>query len=257
MWIRTFPMGGHNFTNQLVESFKLGYPKAEKLKREADQSQHARHILQAMRPVFTDLAQDVQRSIGYYQSLHKDANLTRLIGLGATFHLPGLPQYLKQQLGMEVYRLEEWKRPVLTDLGEERTKVYQDSSLEMATAMRPGPPGRWAAVDRRQPHPGDRRAPRVSGARRSSGSAWRRASASWPPGPCSFVRSWTSRRSRPPRATRRHRGAIRQAINTSQRLKSEAEQAGVTGRAPGRPACLARGVAADPDARCTRTCWPT
>ncbi|MEZ6235369.1 MAG: type IV pilus assembly protein PilM [Phycisphaerales bacterium] len=134
VWIRTFPMGGHNFTNQLVESFKLGYPKAEKLKREADQSQHARHILQAMRPVFTDLAQDVQRSIGYYQSLHKDAKLTRLIGLGATFHLPGLRKYLKQQLGMEVYRLEEWKRPIVSDLGDERATQFHAAAMEMSTA---------------------------------------------------------------------------------------------------------------------------
>ena len=40
-------------------------------------------VFQAMRPVFTDLATEVQRSIGYYQALHKDANLTRLIGVGS------------------------------------------------------------------------------------------------------------------------------------------------------------------------------
>ncbi|MCA9288756.1 MAG: hypothetical protein KDA05_09245, partial [Phycisphaerales bacterium] len=93
-----------------------------------------RHILQAMRPVFTDLAQDVQRSIGYYQSLHKDAKLTRLIGLGATFHLPGLRKYLKQQLGMEVYRLEEWKRPIVSDLGDERAAQFHAAAMEMSTA---------------------------------------------------------------------------------------------------------------------------
>ena len=44
VWIRTFPMGGHNFTNQLVESFKLGYPKAEKLKREAIEPARPAHL---------------------------------------------------------------------------------------------------------------------------------------------------------------------------------------------------------------------
>ena len=101
LWIRTFPVGGHQFTQALVDAFKLSYAKADALKLQAEQSKHFRHILQAMRPVFSDLAQDVQRSIGYYQSSHKDANLTRLIGLGSTFNLPGLRKYLGQQLQME------------------------------------------------------------------------------------------------------------------------------------------------------------
>ncbi|MCB1282427.1 MAG: type IV pilus assembly protein PilM, partial [Salinibacterium sp.] len=110
VWVRTFPLGGHEFTQALVEAFKLSYPKAEKLKRDAEQSKHARHVFQALRPVFSDLAQDIQRSIGYYQSLHRDADLSRLIGVGSTFQLPGMRKYLKQQLDLNVYRLERFKR---------------------------------------------------------------------------------------------------------------------------------------------------
>jgi type IV pilus assembly protein PilM len=108
MWIRTFPLGGHQFTDALVGAFKLGYAKAERLKCEAESSQHAKHVLQAMRPVFSDLVTEVQRSIGYYQSLHRDANLTRLVALGSTFQLPGLRKYLSQQLQMEVTRPESF-----------------------------------------------------------------------------------------------------------------------------------------------------
>lgn len=110
VWIRTFQIGGHQFTEALVEAFKLSYSKAETLKEQSEQSKHARHILQAMRPVFGDIAQEVQRSIGYYQSSHRDANLTRLIALGSTFNLPGLRKYLGQQLQMEVIRLEKFGR---------------------------------------------------------------------------------------------------------------------------------------------------
>ncbi len=109
-WIRTFPIGGHNFTEALISSFKLTYSKAEKLKSEAQTSKYRRQILSAMRPVFADLAQDVQRSIGYYQSLHREANLTRLIGVGSTFKLPGLRKFLSQQVQMEISRLDEFKR---------------------------------------------------------------------------------------------------------------------------------------------------
>lgn len=131
VWVRTFPIGGHEFTNALVEAFKLSYPKAEKLKREAEQSKHARHVFQALRPVFSDLVQDVQRSIGYYQSMHPDANLERLVGMGSTFQLPGLRKYLKQQLGMNVYRLEKYKK--LTSEGP-RAAEFEAHSLNFATA---------------------------------------------------------------------------------------------------------------------------
>lgn len=139
MWVRTFPLGGHQFTEALVSAFQIGYPKAEKLKQEAEDSKHARQVFQAMRPVFTDLGQDIQRSIGYYQSLHKDANLQRVILIGATANLPGLRKYLKQQLGIEVYRVEEFKKANLLPLdggkdGGERAAKFKVRALDMTTA---------------------------------------------------------------------------------------------------------------------------
>ena len=131
VWVRTFPIGGHQFTEALVETFKVPYSKAEKLKREAEQTKHARHVFQAMRPVFTDLVQEVQRSIGYYQSLHPDAELKRLIGTGSTFRLPGLRKYLKQQLQLDVYRLEQFKKITVDDA---RAGEFQVASLNLATA---------------------------------------------------------------------------------------------------------------------------
>jgi len=131
VWVRTFPIGGHQFTEALVNSFKLSYSKAEKLKREAEQSKHARHVFQAMRPVFSDLVQEIQRSIGFYQSVHADCDLKRLIGLGSTFRLPGLRKYLKQQLNLDVYRLEQFKK--LTFEGP-RAGEFQAASFNMATA---------------------------------------------------------------------------------------------------------------------------
>lgn len=131
VWVRTFPLGGHQFTDALVTSFKLSYSKAERLKREAEQTKHARHVFQAMRPVFTDLVQEVQRSIGYYQSMHAGADLKRLIGLGSTFRLPGLRKYLKQQLHMDIYRIEEFKR---AKAPAGREAEFDEASLNLATA---------------------------------------------------------------------------------------------------------------------------
>lgn len=131
VWVRTFPIGGHQFTEALVSAFKLSYSKAEKLKRESDQSKHARHVFQAMRPVFSDIVGEIQRSIGFYQSVHADADLKRLIGLGSTFRLPGLRKYLKQQLQLDVYRLEQFKK---INMEGPRAGEFQASSVNMATA---------------------------------------------------------------------------------------------------------------------------
>lgn len=131
VWVRTFPIGGHQFTEALVSAFKLSYTKAEKLKREAEQTKHARHVFQAMRPIFGDLAQEIQRSIGFYQSVHPDADLKRLIGLGSTFKLPGLRKYLKQQLQLDVYRIEQFKK---LSLDGPQAGEFQAASLNLTTA---------------------------------------------------------------------------------------------------------------------------
>jgi type IV pilus assembly protein PilM len=139
VWVRTVPIGGHHFTEALVNAFKLSYPKAEKLKKEVESGANSKHIAQAMRPVFSDLAQEVQRSIGYYQSLHKDAKLTRLIGMGSTFLMPGIRKFLKQQLSasvgpMDVTRIEEFERLKFTGLGDERrAEELRNNLLTMST----------------------------------------------------------------------------------------------------------------------------
>lgn len=131
VWIRTFPLGGHHFTEALAETFKLSYSKAEKLKREAETSKYKRHIFQALKPILSDLVQDVQRSIGYYQDTHPDAKLQRLIGIGSTFKLLGLRKLLSQQMKIDVYRLESFKRISVDGPG---AVDFEAASLGMVTA---------------------------------------------------------------------------------------------------------------------------
>lgn len=131
VWVRTFPLGGHHFTEALSETFKLSYSKAEKLKREAETSKYKRHIFQALKPILSDLVQDVQRSIGYYQDTHPDAKLERLIGVGSTFKLLGLRKLLSQQLKIDVYRLESFKRISVDGPG---AADFEAASLNMVTA---------------------------------------------------------------------------------------------------------------------------
>jgi len=104
LWTRTVPIGGNRFTEALVKSFKLSFSKAESLKRTAVTSKYARQIFQAMRPIFADLVQELQRSIGFYSSTHRDTHVQRVIGVGNAFQLPGLQKYLQQNLSLNVER---------------------------------------------------------------------------------------------------------------------------------------------------------
>ncbi len=131
IWLRTLPLGGNTFTEALVKAFKLSYHKAEKLKKEAATSKYARQIFQAMRPVFADLVQELQRSLGYYQSLNRDANLTKLVCVGSTFKLPGLQKFLKQQLQMDVDRPDRFKRISVDD---KQASEFADKAINLATA---------------------------------------------------------------------------------------------------------------------------
>ena len=108
VWLRSIPIGGNSFTETLVKSFKLSFAKAEDLKRNAGTSKYARQIFQAMRPVFADLVAEIQRSIGFYATVHREARIRRIIALGGTFRLPGLQRYLQQNLQLEVERMDSF-----------------------------------------------------------------------------------------------------------------------------------------------------
>lgn len=106
IWMRSISIGGNNFTEALIKQFKLKFNKAEELKRNAATSKYGRQILQAMRTVFADLVAEIQRSIGFYASTHRDSRISRVLALGGTFKLPGLQKYLQQNLQLDVARVD-------------------------------------------------------------------------------------------------------------------------------------------------------
>ncbi|MBG83252.1 MAG: hypothetical protein CMJ40_01755 [Phycisphaerae bacterium] len=130
-WIRTFPIGGTHFTEAIMEKFKLSYAKAEKLKMETSTSKYAKNIMGAMRPVFSDLLQELQRSLDYFRSSHPNRELSDMIGAGSTFKIPGLRKFIGQQLQVEVKRLDEFHR--ISVPGREAA-TFAEHNVSMATA---------------------------------------------------------------------------------------------------------------------------
>ena len=110
VWQRSIPMGGNAFTRAIADTFKLNFEKAEKLKRTAAMSKYARQVFQAMKPVFTDLASEIQRSLGFYNSSNPNTKLSRVIALGGGTKMRGLLKYLRQTLQMPVERPDSFKK---------------------------------------------------------------------------------------------------------------------------------------------------
>jgi len=63
-----------------------------------------------MRPVFTDWAAEVQRSLGFYTSSNPDVKLARVVAMGGGTKLRGLLKYLQQTLQIPVEKPDAFKR---------------------------------------------------------------------------------------------------------------------------------------------------
>lgn len=114
VWQRSVPMGGNAFTRAVAEAFKLNFEKAEKLKRTAAMSKYARQVFQAMKPVFTDLASEIQRSLGFYSSSNPNTKISKVIALGGGTKMRGLLQYLRQTLQIPVEMPDSFKKLTLS-----------------------------------------------------------------------------------------------------------------------------------------------
>ena len=106
IWIRNVPIGGNHFTRALTKEMKLTFAKAEHLKCNATKSPDPRAVFQALRPVFNDYVSEIQRSIGYFSSVSREAKIAKIIGVGNGFRLAGLQKFLQQNLQYEVERVD-------------------------------------------------------------------------------------------------------------------------------------------------------
>jgi type IV pilus assembly protein PilM len=110
IWQRGVPLGGNHFTRALTKDLKLTFAKAEHTKRNAAKSPELKKILLALKPVLNDFVGEVQRSLGFFTTTHRDASIQYLIGLGNAFRLPGLQKFLQEKLQLEVRKLGKLQR---------------------------------------------------------------------------------------------------------------------------------------------------
>lgn len=130
LWLRNIPIGGNHFTKQLSREMKLTQTKAEHLKRNARAQENPKQIFKAMRPVFGDFVNEVQRSLTFFESMEKSADLSKIVLLGNAAKLPGLRQYLSKQLDMEIAKVNEFNK--LTGSEVTSSKTFSENVLAFA-----------------------------------------------------------------------------------------------------------------------------
>jgi type IV pilus assembly protein PilM len=127
VWQRNIPVGGNHFTKALVKELKLNFGTAEHLKRNASQAEDPKALFQAMRPVFNDLLNEVQKSINFFKNLDKQAKITKVVALGNVMKLPGLQKYLAQNLGFELTKVDAFRG--MTGTGVIDVPAFKDNLL--------------------------------------------------------------------------------------------------------------------------------
>jgi type IV pilus assembly protein PilM len=109
VWVRNLTIGGNDFTNAVASKYKLSFPKAEVLKRRGSTSEkYAQQVFDALRTPARNLVDEVQRSLGFFKSSHKDAKMGQILLMGSSFALSPLARFIGVSLGMKA---EVFRRP--------------------------------------------------------------------------------------------------------------------------------------------------
>jgi type IV pilus assembly protein PilM len=131
VWQRSMPIGGSSFTKSLVKEMKFTFDKAEQEKRNAVRAADPRAVFKAMRPVFTEFAAELQRSLNYFTGTDKTAKIGKVLLLGNAAKLRGLSDFVAKQLQLDVQRLETYAAlggPAVAASG------FRENRLAFATA---------------------------------------------------------------------------------------------------------------------------
>ena len=66
-------------------------------------------VMQAIKPVFDVVVNEIRRALAFYQSKHPNTPVKRVVLTGGTAKLPGLVLYLAEALGLEVQQGNPWE----------------------------------------------------------------------------------------------------------------------------------------------------
>ena len=107
-WTRSIPIGGHDLTQAIQQSFGLSFAEAERMKREkeiVDLGDEKKKFTQVIIPVLSRLVSDIERSLTFFRAELEGKSVGRILLSGGGSELANLDKFLERELGIEVKRV--------------------------------------------------------------------------------------------------------------------------------------------------------
>jgi len=107
----TIQKGGDDITKAIADTLKLTERQAHTLKSRhgLSDSKHQKKINDAAKPVLAELGREIRKMKRYYEGRATDeGEISQLIILGGGANLPGLPEFLNKETGIETSVCNTW-----------------------------------------------------------------------------------------------------------------------------------------------------
>jgi type IV pilus assembly protein PilM len=132
-WFRPLPQSGNDLTRCLEQKFRMTFEEAEELKLKMGGSKQAGQIFQVIEPMLRNMAGDIQRTIGYYKGIRKNADLQNIMAVGSSFRLPGIIEFLQNAIDADITYLNGLRRVRLGPMVD--AAWWQEELPSMAVAL--------------------------------------------------------------------------------------------------------------------------
>lgn len=107
---RSIATGGTSLARSIAQDLGFELPQAEEYKKTygLDETKLEGKVMQAMKPVFEIIVNEIKRALVYYQERKPDDSVKRVVLSGGSAKLPGMAVYLASVLGLEVQVGDPW-----------------------------------------------------------------------------------------------------------------------------------------------------
>lgn len=109
---RSIATGGTALARAISQTLGFDLAQSEEYKKTYgfDATQLEGKVMQAIKPIFDVVVDEIKRSTAYYNTRHKDDNVKRIVICGGTASIPGTVVYLASSLDLEVELGNPWSR---------------------------------------------------------------------------------------------------------------------------------------------------
>lgn len=129
----SMPLGGTAINRAIAADFGLTHLQAEEYKRTYGISNGplGQRIGKATEPIVSSILSEIKKATVFYSQKYKDSRIEQIVLSGGTAKLPGIGNYLQQNLGIETVTANPWK--ILTN--QEIPKEILDNGPDYTIAV--------------------------------------------------------------------------------------------------------------------------